>query len=142
MDRFMIEQLIFWCGMGHFALCAGSLLVPRVLQWRKHLKGLQPLLRQMFWTYAGYILATNFSFGLISTCASTELINCSVLAKGVTLFISIYWLTRIALQFLYFDKSDVPKGWVYTLGEIALVLVFAIFTLTYLTAFLFNCEWI
>jgi hypothetical protein len=142
MDKSIIEQLIFWCGIGHFALCAGSLLVPRVLQWQNHLKNLQPLLRQMFWTYAGYILATNFSFGLISTYANSELINGSLLAKGLTLFIGIYWLVRIAMQFLYFDKTDAPNGLVYTMGEIALVFSFALFTFTYLTAFLFNCEWI
>jgi len=96
----------------------------------------------MFWTYAGYILATNLSFGLISTYANTELINGSLLAKGLTLFIGIYWLARIALQFLYFDKTDAPNGLVYTMGEIALVFSFALFTFTYLTAFLFNCEWI
>lgn len=105
MNPLVIQKMIFWSGVGHFALCAGSLFVPVALQWRRHLKNLPLLLRQMFWTYAGYILATNLSFGLISTYASDEMINGSLLARGLTLFIGMYWLIRIGLQFTYFDRT-------------------------------------
>jgi hypothetical protein len=142
MNTNLIEMAITWCGIGHFALCLGSLCVPRVLQWQKHLKDLQPLLRQMFWTYAAYILVINLSFGLLSVYGTTELLNRSYLAKCVTFFIGIYWLARIAIQFLYFDRSEAPKGLKYSVGEIALIGMFSLFTVTYLAAFLFNIEWI
>ena len=138
----LIQKLIFWSGIGHFALCIGSLYIPKVLQWKTHLKNLQPLLRQMFWSYAAYILVINFAFGIVSVFGSYELLNHSFLAKSVTLFIGLYWLARIGIQFFYFDKSAAPKGWQYTLGEIALTALFIFFTITYFIAFFFNKGWI
>ncbi|RAV97712.1 hypothetical protein [Pseudochryseolinea flava] len=137
-----LEKLIFWSGIGHFALCLGSLLIPKVLQWRLHLGGLKPLLRQIFWTYAAYILVINFFFGVISVLGPDALIDHSFLAKSVTLLIGAYWLTRIVIQFTYFDKTDAPKGVLYTVGEVALVAMFTVFALTYLLAFLYNYQWI
>lgn len=142
MSELLIQNMIFSCGIGHFALCIASLFIPRALHWNIHLKNLQPLLRQMFWTYAGYILVINFSFGIISMFGSHELLNRSFLAKSITLFVGMYWLTRIGIQFFYFDKSEAPKGFIYTIGEIALISLFLIFTLTYLIAFFFNNAWI
>jgi len=134
--------LIFWCGIAHIILTLGSLIIPRVLNWKKGLEHLQPLLRQMFWTYAGYILVINFSFGLVSIFGADELLNQSFLAKSLTFFIAIYWFARILIQFFYFDKTDAPKGLIFTLGEIGLVSLFVLFTLVYFAAFLYNCAWI
>jgi hypothetical protein len=142
MNEALIQQLIFWSGVGHFALSIGSLFIPRVLQWQKHLKNLQPLLRQMFWTYAAYILMINFSFGIVSVFGSYELMDHSFLAKSITLFIGVYWLGRIGIQFFYFDMSDAPKGVVYTVGKIGLIGLFVFFALTYLIAFFYNIAWI
>ena len=142
MNEPLIQKLIFWSGFGHIALCIGSLYIPKALQWQKHLKNLQPFLRQMFWTYAAYILVINCCFGLVSIFGSYELLDHSFLAKSITLFIGIYWLTRIGIQFFYFDKSEAPKGIQYTVGEIALIGLFIFFTLTYLIAFFFNIGWI
>jgi hypothetical protein len=96
----------------------------------------------MFWTYASYILVINLSFGVISVIGSHELINRSFLAKSITLFIGIYWLARIGIQFFYFDKTEAPKGVIYTVGEIFLIGLFAVFTLVYLIAFCFNNTWL
>ena len=137
----MLKILILWCGIGHILLTFGSLIIPKVLNWRKGLECLQPLLRQMFWTYAGYILAINFGFGLVSIMGAAELTNHSFLAKAVSLFIGLYWLARVLIQFFYFDRSDAPKGWIFTLGEFGLVSLFIIFTLVYFTAFIYNCGW-
>jgi hypothetical protein len=138
MEINIIVMLLFISGIGHIALCAGSIFIPRVLKWSDHLKNLQPLLKQMFWTYAAYILVINFCFGIISLIATEELLNRSMLAKSITLFISLYWLARIGIQFFYFDKSNAPKGFIYTLGEISLIALFVFFTVVYFIAFLYK----
>jgi hypothetical protein len=141
MGAHFLRLLIITAGAGHIALCFGSLLIPKVLQWNRHLSNLQPLLRQMFWTYAAYIFI-NFCFGVVSLLGADELLNGSFLASGITIFISIYWFTRVGIQFFYFDKTDAPKGAIYTLGETALVLLFVFFTIVYLLAFLYNNAWL
>ena len=137
-----LEALLIIGGVGHIVLSAGSVLIPKMLNWKEHLSKLQPLLRQMFWTYAAYILVINFCFGIVSLIATSELLNKSILAQSITFFISIYWLARIGIQFFYFDKSNAPKGFVYTVGELGLVLLFGLFTLVYAIAFLHNISWI
>jgi hypothetical protein len=137
-----LRMLIVLCGWGHIILSIVSLVIPKILDWKGNLKNLQPLLRQMFWTYAAYILVINFCFGLVSILGSDELLNKSFLASSLTFFIGIYWLGRIAIQFLYFDKKNAPKGIIYLIGEIGLVALFGLFTLVYLTAFAFNISWI
>jgi len=142
MNAAYLEKAIFVCGIGHFGLCIGSLYIPKALRWKIHLVALQPLLKQMFWTYAAYILVINLWFGIISVFGADELVNGSFLGKSITLFIGIYWLTRILIQFFYFDRSQSPKGLLYGIGEIALIGLFVLFTVTYLSAFLLNNEWI
>jgi len=142
MDHSSLRSFVFAAGIGHILLSVVSLAIPRMLSWKEHLKNMQPLLRQMFWTYAAYILVINFCFGFVSIIATDELLSQTMLAKCITLFISVYWLARIGIQFFYFDKTDAPKGFVYSLGEAGLVLLFASFTIVYFVAFLYNSSWI
>ncbi len=123
-----METAVIIAGIGQLAVALGSLAVPRVLGWREDLQSLQALTRQVFWTYAGYIWATNVSFGLISVLAPQSLLDGSTLANAVSGFIALYWLARIIIQFTYFDRSSAPSGPIYTLGEIALVGSFTLFT--------------
>lgn len=137
-----LKTLLFLSGIGHIVLCIASSVIPKALKWSEGLKDLQPLLRQMFWTYAAYILVINFCFGIVSVFGTEELVNQSFLAKSVTLFIAVYWFARILIQFFYFDKTDAPQGLIYTLGEVALVGLFVFFTVVYFVAFLYNVGWV
>jgi hypothetical protein len=137
-----LSTLIFFSGIGHILLSIGSLFIPTALKWKQHLASLPQLIRQMFWTYAGYILMINFCFGVVSLIATDELLNGSVLAKSITVFISAYWFARILIQFFYFDRSLAPKGSIYTIAEIGLILLFVLFTIVYFAAFLYNNAWI
>lgn len=142
MNVIFLNKLIFICGVLHLALGIGSSIIPKVLDWKTELTKVQPLIRQMFWTYAAYILVINICFGLVSIFGTEELLNHSFLASCLTLFISLYWLTRIGIQFFYFDKTHAPKRLIFTLGEIALVGLFFLFTILYFLAFLYNNSWI
>lgn len=137
-----LKLLITATGVGHILLSVGSLIVPKSLEWNKHLEKLPALLRQLFWTYAGYILAFHLSFATVSILGAEDLLDKSFLAKCITVFISVYWLVRLSIQFFAFDKSEAPKGLFYTLGEIALVSFFIIFTIVYGAAFFYNNSWI
>ena len=78
-------------GVGQLVLISASLAIPRVLRWPEDVARLRPLTRQLFWTYAGYIWATNLSFGLISTFAPGWLLDGTPLTGAVCGFIATYW---------------------------------------------------
>lgn len=113
------------------ALVAGSLAIPKVLNWRTGLAKLRPLLKQMFWTYAAYILIINLCFGLISVFDFRDLTNHSNLAASITGFIAVYWISRVFIQFLYFDRTDFPPGKWNKIAEIVLVTLFVFLSVIY-----------
>ncbi len=123
--------LLVGAGVAQLLLVVASLAIPRLLNWKTDLAKLRPLTRQVFWTYAAYIWATNLSFGLISTLAPQLLLDRSPLAGLVCGFIAVYWAARVAIQFGYFDRSDAPKGMFFVLAEAALVALFLGLTITY-----------
>ncbi len=133
-----LETAVVLPGWGQIALVAGSFAIPKILQWSAKLASLELLLRQVFWTYAGYILMTNLCMGLLSALAAPALLSGQVLAAAVTGYIAAYWIARVLIQFFYFDTSGAPPGWVSKVGEVALVGLFIFLSCVYSAAFLRN----
>lgn len=133
-----ITTLIFLAGIGQICLVAGSLLIPKMLNWSEETNKMSPLLKQVFWTYAGYILVTNLSFGLLSIVSPSSLLEKSFLAQSVSLFIAIYWIARILIQFFYFDRSETPSGGIYVIGEVLLIGSFLFFSGVYSYVYYLN----
>lgn len=127
----MLETLIYFAGVGQAILVVGSLAIPRILNWGEEASKLRPLTRQVFWTYAGYIWVTNLSFALISMISPASLTDQSFLATAVSIYICVYWLARLIIQFTWFDRSDAPQGLPYTIAETLLVGLFVGLTLVY-----------
>jgi hypothetical protein len=132
------SRLVMLAGIGQLAVIVVSLAIPRILRWREQMTTWRPLIRQMFWTYAGYIWTTNLCFGLVSTIGPHWLLDGSPLAAAVTGFIALYWGARLIIQFAYFDRSELPAGPGHRLAEFAMVALFAYLTLTYCGAMLLN----
>jgi hypothetical protein len=127
----LLPSLVFVAGVGQVLLILASLAIPRVLRWREETAKLRPLTRQVFWTYAGYIWATNLCFGLLSALAPRWLLDGSPLAGAVAAYIAAYWGGRVVIQFVYFDRADAPPGVAVRLAEAALVGLFVFLTLVY-----------
>ena len=129
-----LRTLVVLAGVGQIVLSLASLAIPRVLGFAAETAKLRPLLRQMFWTYAGYILCTNLSFGLLSAFAPGWILDGSPLAAAVTGFITLYWSARVVIQFTYFDRSDAPAGAHVRLAEMLLVALFVYLVVVYALA--------
>lgn len=128
-----LPELIVLSGIGQLLLAAVSPLVPVVLQWKRELTRLNPLLRRLFWVYAAYILSFNFAFGLLSAFAPEWLLEGTPLAVAVCALIALYWAARLVIQFAFF-RALKPVGIAFRVAESGLVLLFAFLTFTYMTA--------
>lgn len=126
-----LQAAVKLAGAGQLVIVIGSLAIPAVLKWKADVAKLRPLTRQVFWTYAAYIWATNLCFGLISVIGAPLLIEGTPLSAAVTGFITLYWAARIVIQFTYFDRSDAPPGAFFVFAEIVLVGLFFFFTAVY-----------
>jgi hypothetical protein len=134
----ILEGLIFSAGIEQLALVVASVAIPHVLEWRAETAKLRPLTRQVFWTYAGYIWATNLSFGLVSILAPLALLDRSVLAGAVTGFMAVYWGARLVVQFAVLDRRTAPDAGYIRAAEAALVLLFVSLTVIYALAAVSN----
>jgi len=133
-----IQKLVWFAGLAQVGLVLGSLAIPTILKWKVELSKVQPLIRQMFWVYAAYIVGINLCFGFISIFDYKELTNSSGLAMLITAFIAVYWISRVLIQFFYFDRATFPAGKWNKLGEAALVAVFIFLSIVYCYAFYIN----
>jgi hypothetical protein len=126
-----MRTLLVLAGLGQIALSLGSLAIPRALGWIEDTAKLRPLTRQVFWTYATYIWATNVCFGLISSVAPDLFLDRSSLARLVCGFIATYWGARVIVQFVLFGRSEAPPGLFFKIAEAALVVLFVYLTAVY-----------
>jgi hypothetical protein len=118
-----MTTLLVLAGLAQLAIVAASLLAPRVLHWREELARLTPLTRTIFWTYAGYISATNLALALVSLRADW-LLTGEPLARAVAAYGALYWGVRFVLQMTCYRKHA-PRGPWYALADAGLTLAFA-----------------
>jgi len=137
MDGNFIFAAILLAGIAQIALVIGSLVIPLVLNRKADLAKVQLLIKQMFLTYAAYILFINFCFGLLSVFAANELLNGSLLSLLICGFIAVYWILTV---YLHFDSASFPRVKLYTTGEAALAGLFIYLSIVYSLAFYFNCK--
>ncbi|SHJ42725.1 hypothetical protein SAMN02745181_2033 [Rubritalea squalenifaciens DSM 18772] len=123
--------LIQLAGVGELVLVAASAFIPKALNWKEAMGNPNRLVRQLFWTYACYILACHLFFGLISVFAAEALICGGILAIALTTLMTLWWGVRILLQFFCFDRSCIPENRFNTVAEVLLVCLFFYLTAVY-----------
>ncbi len=126
-----IENLIFLGGIFHFGILIAGFLVPFVLDWKKELGKLDPLSAQVIWTHGVFIVMVITGFGMLSVLFPSDLTSQTPLAKGVCCFISIFWGSRLIVQFFIFDAKPHLKNPILKLGYHGLTLLFIYHTAVY-----------
>ena len=125
-----LPDLIFLRGIGQLCVLAASALVPFRMNWRTELASLSRLHRQMYWVYGGYVVLSIVAFALLSLLHPAELAGGTPLARGVCLYIAIFWGIRLVLQGVFDVKPHLTTWWL-KLGYLILSLLFASFTAIY-----------
>ena len=127
----MFRNALILAGIAQLGIAASSVFIPRLLGWKEETTRLKPLTRQVFWTYASYILGFHVAFGLLSVLAPAALLDGSLLARAVCGFIAVYWAVRLTLQFVAFDRSVAANRPLFRFAEAAYVSTFAYLALVY-----------
>jgi hypothetical protein len=126
-----VSALVILAGVAQIGIALGSLAIPRVLRWREDTAKLTRLTRQVFWTYAGYIWATNVCLGLVSALAPASLLDRTLLARAVCGYAAAYWGARLVIQFAVFDRSVAAGSVALLAAEAALSGSFLYLAATY-----------
>ena len=128
-----LATLICLAGCGQLSVLVASALVPIRLNWRTELSGLNRLVRQMYWTYGGYVVLAIVAFGVICLTCSEELASGSRLARALAAYMAIFWGVRLSLQTV-FDVKEHLKTWWLRAGYHTLSLLFGFFTAVFACA--------
>jgi len=126
-----MKNLLLIAGLMHFGILIASALVPKVLDWRGELRKLPPLFAQLVWVHGGFIVLTIFGLGAISVLNAAALASGTLLARSLCGFIALFWGTRLAVQFFYFEATPYLTRLYLKLGYHALTIVFVCLTMIY-----------
>lgn len=102
-----IEIHLRVAGILQLVTAALHILLPRALQWRTELGRLSLVNRQIFLVHTFFIVLILALFGSLSLLAADALTARSPLGMFVSLGLSIFWFTRLLVQFLVYD----PQLW-------------------------------
>lgn len=138
MTLLSIETGIVLAGVGQLILVVASAVIPRCLDWKGPLAALPLLMRQLFWTYAAYILGMHLFFGLISVFGTQLLLDGTPQAAILSGLMMTWWLVRTGLQFFCFDRKCIPQTRFNILAEGLLVSLFLFLTIVYAMALYTN----
>jgi len=128
-----LTNLTRTAGFLQWSVLIASALVPVRLNWKKDLRVLPRLHRQLFWTYGGYTVLSIVSLGLLCVTLAESLTGGTVLARSLCGFIAVFWGIRLGLQFVL-DARPYLTAWWLVAGEFVLTSLFLSFTLLFAAA--------
>ncbi len=94
-------------GVSLLLLCVVSFWIPGVLDWKKKLSVLSPLMREMWWTYAAYVLGSHLFFAVLLLFFGDWLMGGGGPVIAMLSFMFLWWGVRLYLQFFGFDLVEV-----------------------------------
>lgn len=109
-----------------------------IFDWYNDIKKLKPLNQEIAKTYGHYIQGLNFAFGLISILLTSDLKNKSGLAVAITGLIAAYWIGKVITQFAYYPMYQIPKKFIFKMGEVGMNVLFISFATIFSLLLVYN----
>ena len=89
----------------HLLVAAANFVLPGMLEYRKNLAKVSPIIRQIFLVHAAYIVLVLGGFGAICLWFADDLCGGSRLGRFVCEFLAVFWCLRIVIQFGFYDRA-------------------------------------
>lgn len=104
----MTESHLTITGIILITLALAHPILPKYFNWSKELQQISLINRQIMYVHTFFIAFMLFLMGLLCLTSSSELIN-TKLGNRVLLGLSIFWTTRLVIQFFGYS-SKLWKG--------------------------------
>ena len=127
----LLNVLLWLAGIGHFVVLIASFQVPWRLRWVEELPRLSAFNRKLMWVHGAFAILTITAFGLLTLLLHEDMLLGARAALGIAAFIAIYWTARVAVDFLYYEHADWPKGPRFAVGHALLTGLFCALATTY-----------
>ena len=100
-----IVMALWGAGAIELLIFAANFYLPRKLEFRTGIGAAPKIIRQIFYTHAGYVAGVVLLFALISFFFAPELTSGAGLGRFLAAAICIFWACRIPLQIFYYDRE-------------------------------------
>jgi len=101
----MLELCLRIAGVLLILLAVVHVTFPKRFQWAEELARLSLLNRQIFLVHVFFIVVLVGSMGVLSAVFTDALLERSKLARLVTAWLCLFWLTRLVFQWFVYDPS-------------------------------------
>ena len=132
----MVEKafaIALWlAGAGHFLLPVAGWQLPSRLNWKADLTKVHPFTRKLLWVYLCFITFVILSFGTLTLIFRQEFLHGAPLAVALSVFIGFFWLSRVLVDFFYFENKDWPTGRRFIVAHVLLISLDIFLAATYL----------
>jgi hypothetical protein len=129
MNAIWMIRAIWAAGFVHAGIVAANVPLPGRLRVRERLSGVPQFIRQIFYVHWLYIVIVVGLFAALCFAFAPELAGQTALGRFLSGFIASFWLLRVVLQILYYDreirKENRGLDLLYIGSLLVLVLVFA-----------------
>ena len=100
-----LVPFVWAAGVAHLGIAAANFVLPAKLRYRENLSKVSPIIRQIFIVHAAYIVGVLVIFGLLCFFCAPELVGGSRLGRFLSASLALFWLSRSAIQFFYYDPE-------------------------------------
>jgi hypothetical protein len=129
-----LTLLLQIAGVLHLGLMGAGLLMPRVVEMRRHLAAVPPFIRQLFWVYYSFIALCLVCFSAITIGFADTLATGGNLARALCAFFALFWTLRLIAGTFVFDMRPYLTSRSRRLGYHAINIVFAYLPIVYALA--------
>ncbi len=134
MNAELLVNLLKAAGLMHLGILSAGLLMPQVVGIKRHLAPLPPFINSLFWVYYTFIGACVIGFGLFTYLMAGQLVMGTTMARGVLVFLALFWLLRIVVAVFIFDMTPYLTSKLMHVGYWCTNAVFVYFTVVYALA--------
>jgi len=101
----LMQEMIWAAGAVHLAIIAANIPLPGRLRVRERLAGVPRFIRQIFYVHWIYIVIVLGLFAALCFGFAADLAGGSAIGRFLSGFMAGFWLLRIVLQLLYYDRE-------------------------------------
>ena len=130
-----MELLLKLTGFVLIALGLFHVFFPKYFKWKEEFSRVSMINRQMMYVHSFFIAFVVVLIGLLCVTSATDLLT-TPLGKRISLGISIFWITRLFIQFFGYStsmwKGKTFETGIHILFSILWIGLSAVFILAYL----------
>lgn len=92
-------------GVVHLIVLGANFAIPGILDFKRELEKVSPIVRQIFVVHHAYIMLVLALFAALCLVFPGELAGASRLGTFLCGFMALFWLARLPLQFFFYDDE-------------------------------------